>query len=108
MEEAICGEFGLIKAWKADKKGNLIFRYVPSGLKICILSLHVYMIPHNVFEYRLIYSEGLSESHRFPVCACHSIHKMLKLVVKTNSYCSYAVQLHLTSIVTKIIIYIVI
>ncbi|CAB3982773.1 succinyl- :3-ketoacid coenzyme A transferase 1, mitochondrial, partial [Paramuricea clavata] len=26
MEEAICGEFGLIKAWKADKKGNLIFR----------------------------------------------------------------------------------
>ena len=27
MEEAICGDFGLIKAWKADKKGNLIFRY---------------------------------------------------------------------------------
>jgi acyl CoA:acetate/3-ketoacid CoA transferase alpha subunit len=39
MEEAICGEFGLIKAWKADKKGNLIFRYIPSGLKIFILSL---------------------------------------------------------------------
>ncbi|XP_028401062.1 succinyl-CoA:3-ketoacid coenzyme A transferase 1, mitochondrial-like [Dendronephthya gigantea] len=26
MEEAIRGDFGLIKAWKADKKGNLIFR----------------------------------------------------------------------------------
>lgn len=26
MEEAICGEFALIKAWKADKEGNLIFR----------------------------------------------------------------------------------
>lgn len=26
MEEAICGNFALIKAWKADKAGNLIFR----------------------------------------------------------------------------------
>lgn len=26
MEEAITGDFALIKAWKADKYGNLIFR----------------------------------------------------------------------------------
>ena len=26
MEEAITGDFSLIKAWKADKAGNLIFR----------------------------------------------------------------------------------
>jgi acyl CoA:acetate/3-ketoacid CoA transferase alpha subunit len=26
MEEAIFGDFALIKAWKADKKGNLVFR----------------------------------------------------------------------------------
>lgn len=27
MEEAITGDFALVKAWKADKAGNLIFRY---------------------------------------------------------------------------------
>lgn len=27
MEEAINGDFALIKAWKADRMGNLIFRY---------------------------------------------------------------------------------
>jgi len=26
MEEAITGDFALIKAWKADKVGNLMFR----------------------------------------------------------------------------------
>ena len=26
MEEAITGDFSLVKAWKADKAGNLIFR----------------------------------------------------------------------------------
>ena len=26
MEEAITGDFSLIKAWKADRAGNLIFR----------------------------------------------------------------------------------
>ena len=26
MEEAITGDFALVKAWKADKHGNLIFR----------------------------------------------------------------------------------
>jgi len=26
MEEAITGDFALIKAWKADKAGNLTFR----------------------------------------------------------------------------------
>ena len=27
MEEAITGDFALVKAWKADKAGNLIFRW---------------------------------------------------------------------------------
>ena len=26
MEESVVGDFALVKAWKADKKGNLIFR----------------------------------------------------------------------------------
>lgn len=26
MEEAITGDYALVKAWKADKAGNLIFR----------------------------------------------------------------------------------
>jgi acyl CoA:acetate/3-ketoacid CoA transferase alpha subunit len=28
MEKAITGDFALVKAWKADEAGNLIFRYV--------------------------------------------------------------------------------
>ena len=27
MEEAITGDYALVKAWKADKAGNLIFRW---------------------------------------------------------------------------------
>ena len=27
MEESITGDYALVKAWKADKAGNLIFRY---------------------------------------------------------------------------------
>lgn len=32
MEEAITGDFALVKAWKADKAGNLVFRYT----KMCL------------------------------------------------------------------------
>ena len=28
LEKAITGDFALIKAWKADEAGNLIFRYL--------------------------------------------------------------------------------
>jgi acyl CoA:acetate/3-ketoacid CoA transferase alpha subunit len=28
MEEAIVGDFSLIKAWKADRLGNLVFRFI--------------------------------------------------------------------------------
>jgi acyl CoA:acetate/3-ketoacid CoA transferase alpha subunit len=34
MEEAITGDFALVKAWKADKAGNLIFRSVETSLII--------------------------------------------------------------------------
>lgn len=27
MEEAIVGDFALIKGWKADRQGNVVFRY---------------------------------------------------------------------------------
>ena len=27
MEEAITGDYALVKAWKADKAGNLVFRF---------------------------------------------------------------------------------
>jgi hypothetical protein len=32
MEEAITGDFALVKAWKADKAGNLVFRSVETNL----------------------------------------------------------------------------
>lgn len=32
MEEAITGDFALIKAWKADTEGNLIFKLVNKAL----------------------------------------------------------------------------
>jgi 3-oxoacid CoA-transferase subunit A len=27
MEEAIVGDFALVKGWKADRQGNVVFRY---------------------------------------------------------------------------------
>lgn len=30
LEEAITGDFALVKAWKADRAGNVIFRYCDS------------------------------------------------------------------------------
>jgi 3-oxoacid CoA-transferase len=33
MEEAIVGDFSLVKAWKADPFGNLVFRYGGPGAK---------------------------------------------------------------------------
>ncbi len=37
MEEAITGDFALVKAWKADTKGNLVFRYVPLYIVIVLI-----------------------------------------------------------------------
>ena len=28
LEEGITGDFALVKAWKADKAGNLVFRWL--------------------------------------------------------------------------------
>ena len=41
MEEAITGDFSLVKAWKADKAGNLIFRKTANNfnLPMCKVSL---------------------------------------------------------------------
>ena len=44
MEEAITGDYSLVKAWKADKAGNLIFRKTANNFnqpmckagKVCI------------------------------------------------------------------------
>ena len=35
MEEAITGDFALVKGWKADRSGNVTFR-----LNICFLNMH--------------------------------------------------------------------
>ncbi|KAI6208723.1 Succinyl-CoA:3-ketoacid-coenzyme A transferase [Aphelenchoides besseyi] len=34
MEEAIIGDFALVKAWKADKHGNLVFRHTTGNFNI--------------------------------------------------------------------------
>ncbi|KAI6218939.1 Succinyl-CoA:3-ketoacid-coenzyme A transferase [Aphelenchoides besseyi] len=34
MEEAIVGDFALVKAWKADKHGNLVFRHTTGNFNI--------------------------------------------------------------------------
>uniref|UniRef100_A0A915CLP2 3-oxoacid CoA-transferase n=1 Tax=Ditylenchus dipsaci TaxID=166011 RepID=A0A915CLP2_9BILA len=34
LEEAICGDYALIKAWKADKLGNLLFKQTMSNFNI--------------------------------------------------------------------------
>ena len=49
MEEAIVGDFALVKAWKADKRGNLVFRGTSRNFnadaatagKICIAEVEV-------------------------------------------------------------------
>ncbi|XP_026679196.1 succinyl-CoA:3-ketoacid-coenzyme A transferase, mitochondrial [Diaphorina citri] len=42
LEEAIVGDFAVIKAWKADPEGNLVFRlasnYIPKGVNIKLQS----------------------------------------------------------------------
>lgn len=43
LEEAITGDFALIKAWKADKLGNLVFRYLKT-LILKTLSLNKYCV----------------------------------------------------------------
>ncbi len=40
MEEAIFADFAMIKAWKADKAGNLIFRYVHLLCRVGSTKLH--------------------------------------------------------------------
>ena len=48
LEEGIVGDFALVKAWKADTKGNLIFRFPLSFLFIIIIIL-IHLI--NLFNY---------------------------------------------------------
>lgn len=42
MEKAITGDFALIKAWKCDKAGNLIFRLRDSSIKIIKFMICLY------------------------------------------------------------------
>ena len=41
LEEAITGDFALVKAWKADKAGNLVFRYKGRSETVLCLSLPI-------------------------------------------------------------------
>jgi len=40
MERAITGEFALVKAWKADKAGNLIFRKSAQNFNAPMCKVH--------------------------------------------------------------------
>jgi hypothetical protein len=40
MEEAITGDFALVKAWKADRAGNLVFRYKADLLRRLYISCY--------------------------------------------------------------------
>lgn len=42
MEEAITGDYALIKAWKADRMGNLIFRFESFVISIIAIFIIVY------------------------------------------------------------------
>lgn len=37
MEKAITGDFALIKAWKADKAGNIVFRWGWVGIQAFVM-----------------------------------------------------------------------
>ena len=56
LEEAITGDYSLVKAWKADKAGNLIFRYdqLKSALLQKLLKVFKNIIPH---IYRIYFFE---------------------------------------------------
>ena len=65
LEEAITGDFALVKAWKADKSGNLIFKQTAMNFnppmckagKICIAEVEeiVYQIPPSQVHVPSIY-----------------------------------------------------
>ena len=46
MEEAITGDFSLIKAWKGDTEGNLVFR-----LKKTTPNKHFFLLSHSPTKY---------------------------------------------------------
>lgn len=57
MERSITGDFSLIKAWKADEKGNVIFRKSANNFnqdcatagKICIVEVEE-IVPAGTFD----------------------------------------------------------
>ena len=60
MEEAITGDFALIKAWKADKQGNIIFRYLKSIIltgPIQERSLHLFTDRLDTLSFWIIFQQ---------------------------------------------------
>jgi acyl CoA:acetate/3-ketoacid CoA transferase alpha subunit len=54
MEEAITGDFSLIKGWKADTRGNIVFRCTPHPPHACAHTLtvvHIILYIYILFIY---------------------------------------------------------
>ena len=58
-EEAITGEFALVKAWRADKNGNLMFRYTSTA--------HLHLFPTRTYEYTRLALPVLHTCLRLPL-----------------------------------------
>ena len=66
MEKAITGDFSLIKAWKADTKGNLVFRRAARNFnpdcakagKICIAEVEE-IVPYGELDPDQIHLPGI-------------------------------------------------
>ena len=66
MEEAITGDFALIKAWKADKQGNIIFRYLKSIIltgPILERSLHLFTDRLDTLSFWIIFQQLSFPAH---------------------------------------------
>lgn len=40
LQEALIGDYALVKAWKADRRGNIIFRYTYSICQYSFFAVH--------------------------------------------------------------------
>lgn len=64
LEEAIRGDFSLVKAWKADRQGNLVFRWVQSSTVRCQ--------NHRLFLNRFIFRKT-ARNFNPPICKASPI-----------------------------------
>ncbi|BFY99807.1 hypothetical protein BsWGS_02846 [Bradybaena similaris] len=92
MEEAITGDFSLVKAWKADKAGNLIFRKTARNFNppIC-----------KAGQITIAEVEEIVETGSIPQEDVHVPHIYVQRVVKGSNYQKRIERLTLTKPQTK-------